>query len=118
MVSKLFGATCRALQLSSDSVTPSCLSAIEMVLIFLMDLGSGVDSFLDGRLRYWLATVHFISTSKARREGLLGRRKSSTLSSNICDDTRKFVFVEPPLPEQTFGLIVPWIKPERTASVS
>src|SRR5713226_8062833 len=96
---------------------PSCLSAIEMALISLMDLGSGVDSFLDGRLRYRSATVRFISTSKARREGLLGRQKSSTLSSNIRDDTRKFVFMEPPLSEQTFRLIVPWIKPERTASV-
>src|SRR5260221_14797017 len=117
MVLKSFVATHRALQLSSDSVMPSHLSAIEMASIFLTDSGSGVDSFLDGRLRYQSATVHFISTSKVRREGLLGRRKSSTLSSNICDDTRKFVFMEPPLSEQTFGLIVPWIKPERTASV-
>src|SRR5713226_8522050 len=117
MVSKSFMATCRALQLSSDSAMPSRLSAIEMASIFLMDSGLGVDSFLDGRLRYWSATVCFISTSKARREGLLGRRKSSTLSSNIRDDTRKFIFVEPPLSEQTFGLIIPWIKPERTASV-
>src|SRR5258707_1202228 len=117
MVSKSFMATHRALRLSSDSVTPSCLSAIEMALIFLTDSGSGVDSFLDGRLRYQSATVRFISTSKVRREGLLGRRKSSTLSSNIHDDTRKFIFMEPLLPEQTFGLIVPWIKPEQTASV-
>src|SRR5713226_9441714 len=117
MVSKSFAATCRALRLSSDSVTPSHLSVIEMASIFLTDSGSGVDSFLDGRLRYQSATVCFISTSKVQREGLLGRRKSSTLSSNIRDNTRKFVFVEPPLSEQTFGLIIPWIKPERTASV-
>src|SRR5258707_12958975 len=107
MVLKSFAATCRALQLSSDSVTSSCLSAIEMALIFLTDSGLGVDSFLDGRLRYQSVTVHFISTSKVQREGLLGRRKSSTLSSNIRDDTRKFIFMEPPLSEQTFGLIVP-----------
>src|SRR5258707_10421983 len=117
MVSKSFVVTRRALQLSSDSVTPSYLSVIEMASIFLMDSGSGVDSFLDGRLRYQSATVCFISTSKVQREGLLGRRKSSTLSSNIRDDTRKFVFMEPPLPEQTFGLIILWIKLEQTASV-
>src|SRR5713226_3430554 len=117
MVSKSFAATHRALQLSSDSVMPSHLSAIETASIFLMDSGSGVDSFLDGRLRYWLATVCFISTSKAQREGLLGRQKSSTLSSNIHDNTRKFIFAEPPLLEQTFRLIIPWIKLEQTASV-
>src|SRR5260370_38096693 len=112
MVSKLFMATHRALQLSSDSVMLSHLSPIETASIFLTDLGSGVDFFLDGRLRYQSATVCFISTSKVRREGLLERQKSSTLSSNIYDDTRKFVFMEPPLLEQTFRLIIPWIKLE------
>src|SRR5258708_38173832 len=101
----------------TDSVTLSCLSVIEMASIFLMDSGSGVNSFLNGRLRYWLATVCFISTSKVQREGLLGRQKSSTLSSNIHDNTRKFIFMELPLPEQTFGLIIPWIKLKQTASV-
>src|SRR5258708_34274258 len=105
MVSKSFMATCRALQLSSDSAMPSHLSVIEMVLIFLMDSGLGVDSFLDGRLRYWSATVCFISTSKARRKRLLERQKSSTLSSNLRDDTRKFIFVWTQHPVKTFRLM-------------